>query len=414
MALVTLKKGNSVVMYPETKVQQLNDKGAAGASVLQVATPGSVSFGFLDPTHGFYPQNAAYVRNEFDLVSEDHTHLIEDVTGLQAALDLKVPLDETDKIPIDKFPTVNVAPMRFKGAAAGAGTSAGATGLSTVIPGLTTMASEDDFNKYKNDYVIVTTEGFFVADSLTLTIDSVSSTVNFELARSYLEADDPQAVNSEQAVYLEVGDRIVLQSWVDNGDGTYTLKFGIINVNNNLANTSLFGVASLSNPAGLSGRADLNSAIDATKVVDEAALRASMKDIRSYCEFAGTGGAIHSVISYDSYTSNHTSDINNVLTYLNANLGSYSGVVDDQILVYFTPTKFDILKYDGSSWVNAGLSSVNDVNCDTTMTYKDTNGTDEYYPTGARIMGDAYVYANGGLNSFETDDLVFVVHNVQA
>jgi hypothetical protein len=332
---ITLKKrvGSTYdVLYPETKkANLLKSDGSAlstfGASVLEtniaVLEPGfGVSLTTTeDPLtdEHLYPATASEVRSYFNIAKEDHPHAILNITGLQTALDGKVPLVNS-KIPEQYFPAVNADSMTFIGTAAGGAGPATARLLTDAFQIDTQLLLDfldsDDDPKVNNkgDYVIAG-NGYFTEH--TGIVDS-GKTFNFKfrllgIAPDFEAVDDYQEQNDDRAVQLESGDRIVLTDIVRNVD-TYDFLFDVINVNYSIGGAGYKGSAILSEATT---RGEMSTVSNAANVVDEKVMRDVYKD----------------VVYEESFTATFTVTENTVLKYATTNpTTSTVGDVDDRLL----------------------------------------------------------------------------------
>ena len=236
-------------------------------------------------------ETAASIRSLFEIEQAGHYETIADIDqdaiDLQTVLDGKVPLVNS-KIPRQYFPVVNTDSLTFAGVINGGSTSGGATNISAVID----IANDSDWfdsvyddddavvDDLKGHFRIVNTAGYFQnhtgvsADSKTFnfvfrTLDT--STNNFE------EVDDYQDDNSDSALYLESGDRVVLTE-ITKSSSTFTLKFDVINVNYGLAGTGTNQRGSVQ-LSSATVKSSMSSNADTTKIVDEKVMRDVMKDV---------------------------------------------------------------------------------------------------------------------------------------
>ena len=216
-------------------------------------------------------------------VTQAHQHPISQITNLQASLDGKVPLVNS-KIPAQYFPAVNSDSLTFVHAAAGGATTAGATTLSDALNWSFALSnlldgSGNPLPEHKGDFAIVQTAGYFVQEVAT----DAGKTFNFNFrqldtsANNYADVDDYQGgANAEDAIYLEVGDRLVLTEIVKEDSTNYTLYFDVINTNYSVGTVGHKGTASLSEATTL---ASMSGVSNQEKVTDEKVIRDSMKDV---------------------------------------------------------------------------------------------------------------------------------------
>jgi hypothetical protein len=305
---ITLKKkvGSSFdVLRPETKkANLLQADGDAlstfGASVLETTIAvGQPGFGVSlttteDPLvdEHLYPATASEVRSYFEIAKSDHTHTISAVTGLQDALDAKVPL-VGGLIPEVHFPNVNSDSLTFKGTAAGGAGPATAALLTDAFQIDTQQVLDfldsngDPKLNNKGDFVIAG-DGYFTEHT---GITAGSKTFNFKfrllgISPDFEAVDDYQVQNDDRAVQLESGDRIVLSNIVRNVE-TYDFLFDVININYGLAyvGSGAKGTVELSNATTLES---MSNTSNASNVVDEKVMRDSMRDIVYEEDFTAT------------------------------------------------------------------------------------------------------------------------------
>lgn len=302
---ITLKKkvGSSFdVLRPETKkANLLQADGSAlstfGASVLETYTiNGGVGFGAAFAADSvFGPLSSQDTRYHFQIAKSDHKHTISSVTGLQDALNAKVPL-VGGLIPEVHFPNVNSDSLTFKGYAAGGAGPTTAALLTDAFQIDTQLlldfldSNGDPKLNNKGDFVIAG-DGYFTEHT---GITAGSKTFNFKfrllgITPDFEAVDDYQVQNDDRAVQLESGDRIVLSNIVRNVD-TYDFLFDVINTNYGLAyvGSGAKGTVELSNATTLVG---MSSTSNGLNVVDEKVMRDSMKDIAYQEEFEVLPGA---------------------------------------------------------------------------------------------------------------------------
>lgn len=376
---ITLKKrvGSTYdVLYPEIKKADIlrNDESALstfGASILESNV--ALETGFLgtiydtnDPTlhQKAYPFTASEVRSDFSIAKEDHPHAISAITGLQDALDAKVPL-VSGLIPEVHFPEVNADSLTFGGTLAGGTTTANAIQLSSFFnlqSNWFTSIYDSEGNvkpNQKGTFRIVSIPGYFTNHE-GVTADGKTFNFKFRLLNTafpnFTEVDDYQATNTDLAVQLENGDRIVLTSIVKDGT-TYDLLFDVINVNNGLAGVGVGnrGTVELSSAGSQTA---MSGASDSTKVVDEKVMRDSMQDMAELETFSSNGGnyLLESELTYalTDPTSTTAADVGTF--YLNITTGqifectvasppNYTWVARSQIYVQgtSTPISFSVI-----------------------------------------------------------------------
>jgi hypothetical protein len=308
---ITLKKrvGSTYdVLYPEIKKADIlrNDESALstfGASVLDTLV--ALETGFLGTIYDTndlavhqktYPFTASESRSYFEIAKSDHKHTISAVTGLQTALDAKVPL-VGGLIPEVHFPEVNADSLTFRGTLSGAS----ATGNAILLSNFFNLQSNwftgvydsngDVKPNYKGNFKVVAIPGYFTNHD-GVTADGKTFNFRFRILNTafpnFTEVDDYQETNNDLAVQLENGDRIVLTSIVRDGT-TYNLLFDVINVNYGLASSGVGnrGTIELSTA---NSQAAMSGASNSTKVVDEKVMRDSMQDMAELQAFSSNGG----------------------------------------------------------------------------------------------------------------------------
>jgi hypothetical protein len=345
---ITLKKrtGSTYdVLFPETKVVNIlkndgNPLSIFGQSVLstQIAqnTESQNTVGFAasltstaEPSIDMHLSSLTQeeVRQYFQIAKSDHEHAISSITGLQTALDGKVPLVGS-KIPEQYFPAVNAESMTFRGTASGATLSENAVTLSTAfgwnlqsafLPNLLD-ANGDPKPNILGDYVIVSGAAGYFTNNAPTTVSGKTYNIIFRLLNTafpnFEEVDDAQPTNDDLGVLLEPGDRIVFSdmklSPLD--PDTYNLFFDVINTNYSYGNTTYKGSAALSNATT---RGEMSTVSNAANVVDEKVMRDVYKD----------------VVYEESFTATFTVTENTVLKYATTNpTTSTIGDVDDRLL----------------------------------------------------------------------------------
>ena len=318
---ITLKRKTAAgfdVLYPEVKkADLLTSSGTAlntfadsivdGASVTLVSGEGYLvgRYNTGDPSIHQHAEalSAAQVRSIFGISQDGHSETIAnidgDATDLQTVLDSKVPLDANSKIPREYFPVVNTDSLTFGGTLAGGTTSGNAVTLSNFFnlqsQWYTSIYDDNDnvVDNQKGTFRIVSTPGYFT-NHTGVTADSKTFNFTFRILNTstpnFTEVDDYQATNSDLALLLESGDRIVLTEIEKASSTVFNLYFDVINVNYGLAGTGnqQRGIVQLSS-ATVKG--SMSSSASSSKIVDEKVMRDVMKD----------------VVEIESFNSNHSS-----------------------------------------------------------------------------------------------------------
>jgi hypothetical protein len=422
---ITLKKrtGSTYdVLFPETKVVNiLNNDGNPlsifGQSVLstQIAqnTESQNTVGFAasltstaEPSIDRHLSSLTQeeVRQYFQIAKEDHLHAISSITGLQTALDGKIPLVGS-KIPEQYFPAVNAESMTFRGTASGSTLPENAVTLSTAfgwnlqsafLPNLLD-ANGDPKPNILGDYVIVSGAAGYFTNNAPTTVSGKTYNIIFRLLNTvfpnFEEVDDAQPPNDDLAVLLEPGDRIVFSdmklSPLD--PDTYNLFFDVINTNYSYGNTTYKGSVDLSDATT---RGEMSTVSNATNVVDEKVMRDVYKD----------------VVYEESFTATFTVTENTVLKYATTN-----------------PTSSNAASV-GDRWLNITTGSVYECTAATPPTYTWTqNASIPGFNRSTLDPATYYVFNtisfvvpwNGGVNKLTqgtfqqlapvSDDLVFAI-----
>ena len=420
---ITLKRrvGSTYdVLYPEIKKADIlrNDESALstfGASVLDTLV--ALETGFLgtiydtnDPAvhQKTYPFTASEARSYFEIAKSDHKHTISAVTGLQTALDAKVPL-VGGFIPEVHFPEVNADSLTFGGTLEGGTTTGGATLLSSFFNLQSNwFTSIYDSNgdvkpNQKGSFRIVTTEGYFTNHD-GVTADGKTFNFKFRLLNTafpnFTEVDDYQVTNNDLAVQLENGDRIVLTS-IEKDGTTYNLLFDVINVNYGLAGsgTGNRGTVELSEA---NSQTAMSGASDSTKVVDEKVMRDSMKDMAELEAFSSNGGdyLLESELSYG---------LTNPTTTTAAAVGTfYLNITTGQVF------ECTVASPPNYTWV--ARSQIYLENTSTPISFS-VIFPNKYYDLGGTVFVDKFATVNktqGTLYALEPvlNDLIFAIQEV--
>lgn len=376
---ITLKKrvGSTYdVLYPEIKKADIltSSEGALttfGASILESNV--ALETGFLGTIYDTndtavhqkaYPFTASEARSDFEIAKSDHKHTISAVTGLQSALDAKVPL-VNNEIPAQYFPDVNADSLTFAGTISGGSTTSTAVQLSSFFnlqsQWFDSIYDDNDNVKFnqKGTFRIVTTPGYFTNHD-GVTADSKTFNFRFRLLNTsfpnFSEVDDYQATNNDLAVQLENGDRIVLTEIVKNSSTQFDLLFDVINVNYGLAGVgggaSQRGIVQLSSAGSQTA---MSGSTDSSKVVDEKVMRDVMQDMAELETFSSNGGSYlnEAEMTYNTSDPTSTTAADVGTFYLNINNGkifectaasppNYTWTLRSQVYVNGTSTAINL------------------------------------------------------------------------
>lgn len=252
MANVKLKIRNAAgtgwdLLHPETNVAQISDAGAVGKALLALAAPTGNAMIKVLPGGTVAYVAVADIPALIGASPTVHTHTIAQITNLTTQLAAKADL-VAGVIKSDQMPSWILGGLKYVMPISESSKTIDAT-FRTAL-GVTT-----DTSTYGR-YAIVT------ADTCILTL----------AADHVLMSGDEGDTTSP--VTLEKGDWIVYRG---HDGGTY--RFDIINNTYQHASTgAVYGIVGLTSSSATS-RVSLSSSSSSTKVIDEAALRAVMKDI---------------------------------------------------------------------------------------------------------------------------------------
>lgn len=262
-------------MFPETRVDQIIDAGSAGKALLKKANPGATSFAKVVNTDGVITvdwRTPAQMLSDLGAAPTVHTHDVDDVTGLVAALAAKADLSG-GVIVSSQIPSFVTGGLKFKEAIST--TTLSVTGTWLNDKGIAAVVGND--NTARGTYFIITNAaGCDITLGAGVTID----------------APGDEGVYTG-TIHLEVGDWLVFKIYESS-----TYKLTIINNTYQKADTANYGIVRISDSAA-TVRGALADSVSAEKVIDEKKLRDVMKDIYYADTEAGASTAINGDLLFE-------------------------------------------------------------------------------------------------------------------
>jgi hypothetical protein len=353
---ITLRRKGAVGydrVLPTTKVEQITDLGTSGTSVFEQAGPTETSFAINGPS-GVDLYNATDIKTTFSIANSEHFHPISQVNGLQDALDLKVPLDSSLKIPGEYFPqSILKAGVQFIGTA----DLNGSTGVTIREAFGITAANAEDAIAFAPNYPGLAKNPFKPGSFIIVSgvgriseVDYEYNGITYKYVFTQLEAggneinvdDATTDLNilpaSTTSAYLEVSDRVFLTQIEEISQTEFKIYFDVLNSNNSnyKVNGNVPGMVTLTSETTL---ANFNSLLKASyRVVDESIMRSAMRDIRYLDEF---NNSTNKVFQY----------------WIPTGYAGISAIFDETVIL--TGTGVDKLIYErqGGAWVQIGTAT---------------------------------------------------------